>query len=85
MSNGRNTNTCLAYMYIGSHFSLHSNIIMIIIIIIIINFYDSYILGNLSPEAQQNRISKHNREQGRAKSLSERGTTEDLWWKCNFE
>ena len=36
-------------------------------IIIIINFSDAYILRNLSSEAQQNRISKHNRDQGRAK------------------
>ena len=37
------------------------------IIIIIINFYGAYILRNLSSEAQQNRIIKHNREQGRVK------------------
>ena len=36
-------------------------------IIIIVNFYGAYILRNLSSEAQQNRIIKHNREQGRAK------------------
>ena len=38
-----------------------------ILIIIIINFYGAYILRNLISEAQQNRIIKHNREQGRAK------------------
>ena len=32
------------------------------IIIIIINFYGAYILRNLSSEAQQNIIIKHNRE-----------------------
>ena len=37
---------------------------MTVIIIIIINFY---ILRNLSSKAQQNRIIKHNHEQGRAK------------------
>ena len=37
------------------------------LLLIIINFYGAYILRNLSSEAQQNRISKHNREQGRAK------------------
>ena len=39
----------------------------VFIIIIIIDFYDAYILRNLSSEAQQNRISKRNRKQGRAK------------------
>ena len=34
---------------------------------IIINFYGAYILTNLNSEAQQNRIIKHNREQGHAK------------------
>ena len=38
-----------------------------IIIIIIIDFYGAYILRNLSSEAQQNRISKRNRKEGRAK------------------
>ena len=38
-----------------------------IIIIIIIDFYGTYILRNLSSEAQQNRISRRNRKQGRAK------------------
>ena len=38
----------------------------LIIIIIIINFYGAYILRNLSSEAQQNRLIKHNPEQGRA-------------------
>ena len=33
------------------------------------NFYGAYILRNLSLEAQQNRIIKHNREQGRAKVI----------------
>ena len=37
------------------------------LIIIIIDFYGAYILRNLSSEAQQNRISKRNRKQGRAK------------------
>ena len=37
------------------------------IIIIIIDFYGAYILRNLSSEAQQNRISRRNRKQGRAK------------------
>ena len=41
--------------------------IIIIIIIIIIDFYGAYILRNLSSEAQQNRISRRNRKQGRAK------------------
>ena len=36
-------------------------------IIIITNFYDAYILRNLSSEAQQKRIIKDNREQARAK------------------
>ena len=40
---------------------------VIIIIIIIIDFYGAYILRNLSSEAQQNRISRRNRKQGRAK------------------
>ena len=39
----------------------------VIIIIIIIDFYGAYILRNLSSEAQQNRISRRNRKQGRAK------------------
>ena len=39
----------------------------LIIIIIIIDFYGAYILRNLSSEAQQNRISRRNRKQGRAK------------------
>ena len=38
-----------------------------LIIIIIIDFYGAYILRNLSSEARQNRISKCNRKQGRAK------------------
>ena len=38
-------------------------------IIIIINFYGAYILRILSSEAQQNRIIKHNREQGRTKLI----------------
>ena len=37
------------------------------LIIIIIDLYGAYILRNLSSEARQNRISKHNRKQGRAK------------------
>ena len=37
------------------------------IVVVIINFYGAYILRNLSSEAQQNIIIKHNREQGRAK------------------
>ena len=41
--------------------------VVIIIIIIIIDFYGAYILRNLSSEAQQNRISRRNRKQGRAK------------------
>ena len=36
-------------------------------LIIIMNSYGAYILRNLSSEAQQNRIIKHNREQRRAK------------------
>ena len=39
----------------------------VLIIIIIIDFYGAYILRNLSSEVQQNRISKRNRKQGRAK------------------
>ena len=39
------------------------------LIIIILNFYGAYILRNLSSEAQQNRIVKHNRKQGRAKVI----------------
>ena len=54
-------------------------------LILIINFYGAYIVRNLSSEAQQNRIIKHIHELGRAKSLSEQGTTEDLWWKCNLK
>ena len=34
---------------------------------LIIDFYGAYVLRNLSSEAQQNRISKRNRKQGRAK------------------
>ena len=41
----------------------------LIIIIIIINFYGAYIVRILSSEVQQNRIIKHNREQGRAKVI----------------
>ena len=41
----------------------------IIIIVIIISFYGAYILRNLSSEAQQNRIIKHNREHGCAKVI----------------
>ena len=44
-----------------------------IYIIIIINFYGAYILRNLSSEAQQNRIIKHNREQGRASHYQNEG------------
>ena len=40
---------------------------LLLLIIIIINFYGAYIPRNLRSEAQQNRIIKHNREQGRAK------------------
>ena len=47
--------------------NLHENAIYLIIIIIIIDFYGAYILRNLSSEAQQNRISRRNRKQGRAK------------------
>ena len=36
-------------------------------LIIIIDIYGAYILRNLSSEARQNRISKRNRKQGRAK------------------
>ena len=42
--------------------------VFIIIIIIIINLYGVYILRNLNSEAQQNRIIKHNHEQGTRKS-----------------
>ena len=38
-------------------------------VFIIINLYGVYILRNLSSEAQQNRIIKHNHEQGRAKVI----------------
>ena len=38
-------------------------------IIIIVYFYGAYILRNLSSEAQQNRIIKHNHEQRRAKVI----------------
>ena len=41
--------------------------LLLLLIIIIINFYGAYIPRNLSSEAQQNRIIKHNREQGCAK------------------
>ena len=44
--------------------------IICIIIVIIINFYGAYILKNLSSEAQQNRIIKHNLEQGCAKVIT---------------
>ena len=40
--------------------------------ILILNFYGAYILRNMSSEAQQNRIIKHNREQGRAKVIIRR-------------
>ena len=40
-----------------------------IIILIIINFYGAYVLRNLNSEAQQTRIIKRNREQGRAKVI----------------
>ena len=53
-------------------------------IIILIDFYGADILRNLSSEAQQNRISVIvNRDA--QKSVSERGTTEHLWWECNLE
>ena len=39
------------------------------LIIIIINFYGSYSIRNVTSEAQQSRIIKHNREQGRAKVI----------------
>ena len=39
-------------------------------IIVIINLYDAYIARNLSSEAQQNRIIKHNREQGPANVIN---------------
>ena len=39
------------------------------LIILTINFYGTYILRNLSSEVQQNRIIKHNREQGHAKVI----------------
>ena len=39
-------------------------------IIIIISFYGIYILRNLTSEVQQNRIIKHNREQGCTKVVT---------------
>ena len=64
-----NTNSHEIYFSIYVHcnnryFEIHP---LIIIIIIIIDFYGAYILRNLSSEAQQNRISRRNRKQGRAK------------------
>ena len=44
-------------------------IVGVCMIIIIINFYGAYVLWNLSSEVQQNRIIKHNREQGCAKVI----------------
>ena len=47
--------------------SSSDQLLVVLIIIILINFYGAYpwyILRNLSSEAQQNRIIKHNREQG---------------------
>ena len=49
------------------NYIIRTTIQHIIIIIIIIDFYGAYILRNLSSEARQNRISKRNRKQGRAK------------------
>ena len=49
------------------HLSVKGPRVRELIIIIIIDFYGAYILRNLSSEAQQNRISKRNRKQGRAK------------------
>ena len=46
--------------------------IICIIIVIIINFYGAYILKNLSSEAQQNRIIKHNFGQGCTKVIRTR-------------
>ena len=37
------------------------------------NFYGTYIFRNLSPEVQQNRIIKHNREQGRTSHYQNEG------------
>ena len=48
---------------------------LIIIIMIIIKFHGAYVLRNLSPEAQQNRTIKHNREQGRAKVIIANSTS----------
>ena len=45
------------------------NVKIKIIIIIITNFYGACMFRNLSSEAQQNRIIKHNREHGRAKVI----------------
>ena len=41
--------------------------------LIIINFSGAYILRNLSSEVQQNRIIKHNCEQGRASQYQNKG------------
>ena len=47
-----------------------SNICVGVLIIIVMNFYGACIPRNLSSEAQQSRIIKHNREQGRAKVIT---------------
>ena len=49
------------YIYLYSY--------IVIIIIIIINLYGAYIIRNLSLATQQNRIIKHNRQQGHAKVI----------------
>ena len=58
---------CLGMSYAFLILTMYYEPIQSTLIIIIINFYGAYILRNLSSEAQQNRIIKHNRKQGRAK------------------
>ena len=57
----------LIIMFSKNQLPLLLKFLHINIIIIIINFYGTYILRNLSSEAQQNSIIKHNCEQGCAK------------------
>ena len=53
--------------------------------ITIINFYGTYILMNLNSEGNKTEPLSIIVNRDTQKSLSERGTTEDLWLKCNLE
>ena len=53
-------------------------------IIIIINFYGVYILRNLSSETQQNRIIKHNCEQGCTKVIYQNEGQPKIYGEMQF-